>query len=245
MEFERINPEVRGKAAKHAGAIIGDQIFGKAGTRPSQMILCPAIGAAGPIGRIEQLAIGRHGLDTAKRIGGVEQPQDLPPARAFGQQRGDVFAAGVRRAADPGDDIDGVAELLENRVVRDRADLAQAHLAVGVDIALTARHAAAGGIEQPQPERGNGAGIGAAGEVIALMILHRAIEIEADVGAVVKRISGRGEIGFRRAQLGNAGEGGKRQFRRGEEQVAITALKANLGFQPDACASKPPPRPGR
>ncbi len=104
---------------------------------------------------------------------------NLPPAIAVAQQRGELFVVAVGRRADAADHVHRIAELLQDRIVRDRADLPQAHFAVGGDVRLAARHAAAGGVEHAQPEGGQRAGIGPAFQMLVLMIANRAVEIEA------------------------------------------------------------------
>jgi hypothetical protein len=88
--------------------------------------------------------------------------------------------------------------------VRDRPDLPQAHFAVGRKVRLAARDAAAGGIEQSEPERGDRARVGPALEVRALVVADRAVEVEAEVGAAVERVGRRVGIGLGRAQRGDS-----------------------------------------
>lgn len=78
--------------------------------------------------------------------------------------------------------------------MRDRADLAQAHFAVGTDVRLAARDAAPCRVEQSETEGGHRPRIGAAGKMLALMFLDRAVEIEAEVGAVVEGVRRCGEV---------------------------------------------------
>ena len=79
--------------------------------------------------------------------------------------------------------------------------------------------------------------------MLALVLADRAVEIEAEIGAAIERVGGRGGIGTGRVELRDAGQGGEREFGRGEEQVAIAALEADLGLEPDARPGKPPLRP--
>ncbi len=72
--------------------------------------------------------------------------------------------------------------------MRDRPDLAQAHLAIARNVALAPRHPAAGGVEQAKPEGGDRARIGTAFEMVALVAADRAVEIEAQIGAAVERV---------------------------------------------------------
>ena len=124
----------------------------------------------------------------------------------------------------------------------DRADLPQAHRTVGVEIGLAARHAAAGHFQHAQPERGDRARIGRAAQIVALHAADRAIEIEAEIGAIIERIAGV----FARQQalrLGNPGQRGKRQIVIAEKQITVAALKADLGFKDHAGAGKAAARP--
>ena len=77
VQLERVDPQPRGEAAEHAGAIVLGQIFGERQAGVGDVLLVAAIGAAGPIGRIEQLAIGGDGLDAGERVGRAHQPDQL------------------------------------------------------------------------------------------------------------------------------------------------------------------------
>ena len=204
------------------------------------MHLGAAIRPACPVGRVEQLAVGGDRLDAGKRVGGAHQADQLAPPLALAQQPGKLLVIARRGAADARQHVHRIAQLLQNRVVRDRADLPQAHLAFRGNVGLAARDAAAGGIEQAQPECGDRAGVCAAVEMRPLVLLDRAIEIEAEVGPAIERI-GRGfGIGFGRAELGKAGEGGESQLGRREEQIAVTALEADFGLERDPGAHEAP-----
>ena len=131
MQLERIDTQPRGETAEHPGAVILGQIFGQRQTGIGNVLFGSAIGAAGPIGRVEQLTVGGHRLDTGQRIGGAHQPHHLLPARTLTQQSGHFLDIAVRCRTETGDDIHRIAKLLQHGIVRDGADLAQIQLAVG------------------------------------------------------------------------------------------------------------------
>ncbi|KAH2807962.1 hypothetical protein KXV85_006141, partial [Aspergillus fumigatus] len=156
-------------------------IFGQGQTAVLDMGFMPAIGAAGPIGAVEQLAKGRHRLDTGQRIGGAHQTHDLPPAFRGTQQAGQFLVIAFGRAARPGDDVHRIAKLLQHRIMRDGADLAQRHRAVRGHIALAAALAAAGIIEQAEAKGGQRAAVGRTGQMALLNPADRAVEVEGEV----------------------------------------------------------------
>ena len=59
-------------------------------------------------------------------------------AAMFSSQYGQFLGLAVRRCAEPGDDVDRIAQLLKHGIVRDGADLPQAHLPVGGKVRLAA-----------------------------------------------------------------------------------------------------------
>ncbi len=134
VQFERVNPQAARHPPEHPGAVIGGQVFGQGQAGIGDLLFPAAIGPAGPVGRIEQLAKGSDGLDAGQRIGAAHQPDQLPPALAFAQQFGQRLVVSFGRGAETGDHIDRIAKLLKHGIVRDRADLAQAHLAVGGEV---------------------------------------------------------------------------------------------------------------
>ena len=66
-------------------------------------------------------------------------------------------------------------------------------------------YAAAGRVEQAEAEGGDRPAVGSAFEVFALVVLDRAVEIEAEVGAAIERVGRHVLVGLRRVQLGDAG----------------------------------------
>ena len=131
VQLERIDAQAGRQAAEHAVAIVLDEIFGERFAGFGQMRLGPAIGAARPIGRIEQFAERRHCLDACKGVRCPDQTYDLHASRAVGKQGAHLLDLAFGGAADPGNDVHRIAQLLQNGVVRDGADLPQAHLAIG------------------------------------------------------------------------------------------------------------------
>src|SRR5690606_34765046 len=97
-----------------------------------------------------------------ERVSRADEPHQLPPALAFDKQLAELLVDALGRAAGAGDHVHRVAELLQDRVVRDRADLPEAGLAVRREVRLPARDAAPGRIEQPEAERVDRAGVSAA-----------------------------------------------------------------------------------
>ena len=189
VKLHRVDAQPRGEAAEDPVPVVGLEIFGQREARILERGLGAAIGAACPIGRIEQLSISRDGLDAGERVRGAEHPEERAPARRRRNQRRQFLEIVARRRARAGDDVDRIAELLEHGIMWDRPDLTQIHLAVGGEIGLAARFAAAGLVQQPKPESGDRAGIGARSEMIALHAPDAAIIIEAEIGAVVKGIA--------------------------------------------------------
>ena len=126
--------------------------------------------------------------------------------------------------------------------MRDRADLPQAHLALGIEVALAARLAAAGLVQQAEAETGDRARIGAAFQMIVLMLLDRAVEIETEIGPAIERVGRSVGIGQLWRDRGDLRQRRQREFRRGEEQVAIAALEARFGLQPCLLYTSPSPR---
>ena len=219
-------------------------MLGQRQTAGRDGLLVAAIGTAGPIGAVEQLAIGRHGLDGGKGIGGAHQPHHLPPAIAGAQQFRQFLDIAIGCRAKAGDDVHRIAQLLQDGIVGNGANLAQGHGAVGGKVALAAALAAAGVVQQAEPEGGEGAAVGAAGQMILLHPSDGAIEIEGQVCAAIEGIGRRIGVGFGWGCFGKAGEGGQCQLWRAEKQIAIAALKTHLRFQPQASPHKASPRPG-
>ena len=244
VQLHRIHAQAGGEAAIDPGAIIAGQVLGQREAAGRNGLLVAAIGAAGPIGAVEQLAIGGHGLDRGQRVGGAHQPHHLAPALAAAKQLGQFLDIAIGGGAKAGDDVHRIAQLLQDGIVGNGADLAQAHGAVGGKVALAAAFAAAGVVQQPQAKGGERPAVGAAGQMVLLHPANGAIEIEAEVGAAIEWIGRRIGVGFGQRRLGKTGEGGQRQFRRAEEQIAIAALKAHLRLQPQPGADEASPRPG-
>ena len=71
------------------------------------------------------------------------------------------------------------------------------------------------------------------------------VEIKAEVSTAIERVGRRIGIGARGIARGNAGQCCQSQLVGGEKQITVAALKADLGFEPDARADKAPPRPRR
>ena len=72
--------------------------------------------------------------------------------------------------------------------MRDRADLAQGHRAIGSDIELAARFADPVSFSRPKPKGGERAGIGPRRQKVALHAPDAAIEIKAEIGLRVERV---------------------------------------------------------
>ena len=241
VQFQPVDAQAAGEAAVGAGAVVAHQMFGKREAGVGNDGFVAAIGPAGPIGRVEQLAISRDRFDASEIVRGADEAHQLAGAGAGGDELGDRLGFLARRRAGTCDDVDRIAELLEHGIVRDGADLAQVHIAVGRQVRLAARFAAAGFVEQAEAEGGDGAGVAARGEEVALHPADTAIEIQGEVGARVEGI-GFGRQG-RAFDLGNAGQHRQRQGVRAERQEAVAALEADLGFERDACCCKAPAGP--
>ena len=128
VQLHRIDPQPRGHGAKGAVAVVGGQLVGQREAGGFEVPLGAAIGPARPEGRIEQLAIGGDRLDAGEPVRRAQHADDLAAARRGIDQFGDPFDILDRRRAHPGDHVHRIAQLLHDGVVRDRADLAQAHL---------------------------------------------------------------------------------------------------------------------
>ena len=127
--------------------------------------------------------------------------------------------------------------------MRYRPYLPQAHLAIGIEVALAARPAASGFVEQAEAEGCDCAAIGAAFEMFALMILDRAVEIETEIGPAIERIGGHVGIGMRGAVRHDLRQCGQRHVGRRKQQVPIAALETRFGFERDSGPREPPLRP--
>ena len=68
MELERIDAQTADEPPEHAVSVILGQVIGQRLTGIGQPFFGSAIGPAGPIGAVEQLAIGGDGLDAGERI---------------------------------------------------------------------------------------------------------------------------------------------------------------------------------
>src|SRR3546814_20730821 len=88
VQLERIDPQARGEAAEDAGAVVLGEIFADAAAGIGAVLLVAAIGAAGPVSRVDPLAVGRARLDRSARIGRADPAGNLPPHFAFGAERG-------------------------------------------------------------------------------------------------------------------------------------------------------------
>src|SRR5690242_7290726 len=207
------------------------------------MALRTAIGPARPEGGIEYLAVGGNRLDAGERFGAAYEVDELTPARAFAEQRGNVLVITLGRGAETGDHVHRVAELLQDCVGRDSADLSQRHVPFAGKVALPARNAAAGRIEQTKAEGGHRASICAALEVRDLVVADGPVEIEAQVGATIERVGRCIDVGLVRVQGGDPAERGQRQLGRVEKQVAVAALEADFGLQADAGPREAPASP--
>ena len=173
---------------------------------------------------VEDLGVGRHGVEA--RYGFAvrdHREQRLQALRGFGQLV-EAIAVGADGRAEAGDDVGDVAELLEDRVVRDGAH-ARRVAAIGGVLALPLDRARTGLEQQVRTKGAENGPVAVMREEFLLERAQAKEEVEAEILLRIERVFfSRRNVAVHHDRRQRA----RRQCPVAEEHVAVAALEARF-----------------